>query len=96
MSDGKLLPNFIAIAAYDGMRLLAQAIAKQGGKTDADGLMAAMKGASFASPRGPFAIDPATRDVVQTIYVRRVEKAGGALRNVEFDRFVAVKDPGNN
>lgn len=96
VSDGKLLPNFIAVAAYDGMRLVAQAVSKQGGKSDPDQMLAAMKGTSFASPRGPFLIDPVTRDVVQTIYVRRVEKVDGVLRNTEFDRFVAVKDPGNN
>jgi branched-chain amino acid transport system substrate-binding protein len=96
VSDGKLLPNFIAVAAYDGMRLLAGAVAKQGGKVDPDATMAAMKGAAFDSPRGPFLIDPSTRDIVQTIYVRRVEKIDGKLRNTEFDQFLAVKDPGNN
>jgi branched-chain amino acid transport system substrate-binding protein len=94
VSGGKLLPNFISVAAYDGMRLLAQAIVKQGGKVDPDATMAAMKGASFDSPRGPFMIDADTRDVVQTIYVRRVEKVDGKLRNTEFDKFLMVKDPG--
>jgi len=45
------------------------------------------------SPRGPMSIDPATRDVVQTIYIRRVQKVGGNLVNVVFDKFENVKDP---
>ncbi|CAN5598363.1 ABC transporter substrate-binding protein [soil metagenome] len=96
VGDGKLLPNFIAVAAYDGMRLLAQAVQKQPGKIDADALMAGMKGAKFDSPRGPLLIDAETRDVVQTIYVRRVEKVDGKLRNTEFHEFAMVKDPGND
>ena len=95
VSEGRLLPNFIAVAAYDGMRLLSLAIEKQQGRVDPDATVAAMKGASFDSPRGPFLIDAATRDIVQTIYVRRVEKIDGKLRNTEFDKFPAVKDPGN-
>ena len=94
VSGGKLLPNFIAVAAYDGMRLLAQAVSQQGGKVDPDATLAAMKNARFDSPRGPLQIDPDTRDVVQTIYVRRVEKVDGKLRNTEFERFPMVKDPG--
>ena len=45
------------------------------------------KGWKTQSPRGPISIDPQTRDIVQTIYVRRVEKKGGELWNVEFDKF---------
>ena len=45
------------------------------------------------SPRGPITIDPATRDVVQTVYMRRVEKVGSQLVNVEFDKIENVKDP---
>ncbi|MFZ4288181.1 ABC transporter substrate-binding protein [Variovorax sp. HJSM1_2] len=94
VSGGKLQPNFIAVAAYDGMRLLSDAVKRTGGKSEADGLMAAFKGAKLDSPRGPMTIDADTRDVVQTIYVRRVEKSGAGLKNVEFDQFVSVKDPG--
>ena len=46
------------------------------------------------SPRGPIQIDPETRDIVQTVYVREVKKVGGVPFNVEFDKFDAVKDPG--
>jgi branched-chain amino acid transport system substrate-binding protein len=48
----------------------------------------------IASPRGPITIDPQTRDVIQTVYVRKVEKVGGELYNVEFDKFPDMKDPG--
>ncbi len=56
-------------------------------------MMAAMKGMKWESPRGPMSIDPETRDVVHNIYMRKVEKVGGELYNVEFATFEAVKDP---
>jgi len=58
-----------------------------------DALIAAMKGTSFESPRGPISIDPETRDIVQNVYIRRVERKDGELYNIEFDVFPAVKDP---
>ncbi|GAB7540839.1 ABC transporter substrate-binding protein [Cupriavidus sp. CuC1] len=87
-------PNFMAVAAYDGMRAIYDALKKTGGATDGDKFVAALKGMKIASPRGPIMIDPETRDVVQTVYIRRVEKVGGELYNVEFDKFDNVKDPG--
>ncbi|MDE2018589.1 MAG: ABC transporter substrate-binding protein [Hyphomicrobiales bacterium] len=92
-ANGGMRPNFMAVAAYDGMDLLYRALAKAGGKTDGDSLMAAIKGQAWTSPRGPISIDPATRDIVQTIYVRKVEKKDGHLFNVEFQSIPAVKDP---
>jgi branched-chain amino acid transport system substrate-binding protein len=86
-------PNIYSIGGYDGMHLLYQALRKTGGKTDGDSLIAAVKGMKWESPRGPIAIDPDTRDIVQTVYIRRVEKVGGQLRNVEFDKVENVKDP---
>ena len=62
--------------------------------TDPDKFLAAMKGMRLASPRGPITIDAETRDIVQTVYIRRVEKVDGILYNIEFDKFVDVKDPG--
>jgi branched-chain amino acid transport system substrate-binding protein len=88
-----LHPNFISVSAYDGMHLIDQALAKTNGRTDGDSLIGAMKGMSWDSPRGPIAIDPQTRDVVHDIYLRRVEKIDGELRNVEFATFKSVKDP---
>ena len=54
---------------------------------------AAAKGTAWESPRGPVSIDPETRDIVQTVYIRRVERIDGELRNIEFDRVENVKDP---
>ena len=77
-------PNFMAVGGYDGMHLIYEALKKTGGKTDGDSLIAAMKGMKWESPRGPISIDPETRDIVQNVYVRKVEKTGGELYNVEF------------
>ena len=92
-ANGGMRPNFMAVGAYDGMALVYQALEKTKGATDGDALIAAMKGASWTSPRGPISIDPETRDIVQTIYVRKVEKVDGQLYNVEFGSTPAVKDP---
>ena len=86
-------PNFVSVSAYDGMHLIYEALRKTGGDTDGDRLIAAMKGMSFESPRGPISIDPQTRDIVQNIYIRQVERRDGELYNIEFDTFPAVKDP---
>jgi branched-chain amino acid transport system substrate-binding protein len=92
-ANNGLRPNFMAVAAYDGMALVYGALEKTKGATDGDALMDAMKGASWMSPRGPISIDPATRDIIQNIYVRKVEKKDGELYNVEFSTIEAVKDP---
>jgi branched-chain amino acid transport system substrate-binding protein len=86
-------PNFISVGGYDAMHLIYEALRKTGGATDGDALIAAMKGMKWESPRGPISIDPETRDVVHNIYVRKVEKVGGELHNVEFATYEAVKDP---
>ncbi len=86
-------PNIYAIGGYDGMHLIYEALKKAGGKPGGDALVAAAKGMTWESPRGPVAIDPETRDIVQTVYIRRVEKVGGQLLNVEFDKIENVKDP---
>ena len=89
-----LRPNFMAVAGYDGMAAIYEALKQTGGSTDGDKLMAAFKGMKIASPRGPVMIDPETRDVVQTVYIRKVEKTNGGLYNMEFDKFSDQKDPG--
>ena len=91
--NGGMRPNFMAVGAYDGMALVYQALEKTKGATDGDGLVAAMKGASWMSPRGLITIDPDTRDIVQSVYVREVQKVDGQLFNVEFGATPAVKDP---
>ncbi|WP_198968652.1 ABC transporter substrate-binding protein [Xylophilus sp. ASV27] len=86
-------PNFMAVGGYDGMHLIYQALKATDGKGDGPALLAAMKGLSFESPRGPVTIDPQTRDVIQDVYLRKVEKKDGKLYNVEFDSIKQVKDP---
>jgi branched-chain amino acid transport system substrate-binding protein len=86
-------PNFMSVGGYDGMHLIYAALQKTGGKSDGDALVAAMRGLTWESPRGPIAIDPETRDIVQNVYMRKVEKKGGELFNVEFETFAAIKDP---
>ena len=85
--------NFISVGGYDGMHLIYEALKKTGGKTDADAVIAAMKGMSWESPRGPISIDPNTRDIVQNVYIRKVEKMDGEPWAIEFATFEAVKDP---
>jgi branched-chain amino acid transport system substrate-binding protein len=86
-------PNFISLGGYDGMHLIYEALKKTGGKTDAEALIGAMKGMKWESPRGPISIDPDTRDIVQNIYIGKVEKVNGQLYTVQFATFDAVKDP---
>jgi branched-chain amino acid transport system substrate-binding protein len=85
--------NFISVGAYDGMHVIYEALKKTGGKTDADSVVGAMKGMSWESPRGPIAIDPRTRDIVQNVYIRKVEKKDGEPWAMEIATFDAVKDP---
>jgi branched-chain amino acid transport system substrate-binding protein len=87
-------PGFVAVGGYDGIHLIYQALKKTGGKTDGDSLVGAMKGMAWESPRGPVSIDPQTRDIVQNIYIRKVERVDGELYNIEFQTFEAVKDLG--
>jgi branched-chain amino acid transport system substrate-binding protein len=84
-------PNFMAVAGYDGMDAIYQVAKKLGGKIEGDKAMEALKGMKIDSPRGPLTIDPEIRDVVQTQYIRRVEKRGNALYNVEFENYPNVK-----
>lgn len=89
-------PNFMAVGGYDGMHLIYEALKATGGKGDGTALVEKMKGMRFESPRGEVLIDPATRDIVQDVYLRKVEKKDGKLYNVEFDVLKAVKDPGKS
>ncbi len=89
-----LRPNFMAVGGYDGMRVIYEAIKATAGKGDGDQLLAAMKGQVFESPRGPIYIDAQTREVVQNVYIRKVERLSGQLYNNEFATINDVKDPG--
>jgi branched-chain amino acid transport system substrate-binding protein len=92
-ANGGLRPNFMSVGGYDGMALIYGALKKTNGSTDGDKLIAAMKGMAWESPRGPISIDPDTRDIIQNIYIRKVDKVGGELYNVEFATIPNVKDP---
>jgi branched-chain amino acid transport system substrate-binding protein len=92
----KFRPNFMAVAGYDGMRVIYKALEATKGAGGGDALLAAMKGQVFESPRGPVLIDAQTRDIVQDVYIRKVERVptmGNQLYNVEFDVQKQVKDP---
>ncbi|HSV18444.1 MAG TPA: ABC transporter substrate-binding protein [Casimicrobiaceae bacterium] len=86
-------PNFHSVGGYDGMRLIYRALEATKGNTDGETLVNAMKGLQFESPRGPVTIDPASRDPIQNVYLRKVEKQNGELWNIEFATVPAVKDP---
>lgn len=94
-AEFKRNPDFSAVGGYDGMHVIYEALKKTGGKADGPNLVAAARGMKWESPRGVFQIDPDTRDVVQTIYIREVRKVGDRLLNVEFDKLENVKDPGS-
>lgn len=86
-------PDIYSVGGYDGMHLIFEALKKTKGKTGGQALIDAAKGMAWESPRGPISIDPETRDVIQTVYIRRVEKVNGKLVNIEFDKIENVKDP---
>ena len=93
-ANGGMRPNFHSVGGYDGMHLIYEAVKKTGGAADGEKIVAAMKGMAWTSPRGPMSIDPATRDVIQNVYIRKVESRDGHYWNVEFDKIDNVKDPG--
>ena len=88
-------PNFVAVGAYDGAALIVEAIKQQKGKLNPDKTMEIFKQwKNPNSPRGPIAIDPETRDIVQNEYLREVKKVNGQLANVELETVAtALKDP---
>jgi branched-chain amino acid transport system substrate-binding protein len=86
-------PDFVSVGAYDGLHLIYEALKKTNGNADGDVLLSAMKGMAWESPRGPISIDPETRDIVQNIYIRKVERVNGQLYSMEFATYDAVKDP---
>ena len=93
-TNNGMRPNFMSVGGYDGMHLIYEALKKTGVATEGDKVVEAMKGMAWTSPRGPMSIDPATRDVVQNVYIRKVEMKDGHYWNVEFDKVENFKDPG--
>lgn len=92
-NDGRR-PNFHSVGGYDGMHLIYEALKKTGGDSNGEKLLAAMKGLSWTSVRGPVTIDAETRDVIQDVYIRKSEEVDGQMWNVEFDKLAQFKDPG--
>ena len=92
-AEFKRTPDFVAVGAYDGMHVIYEALKKTNGNGDGDALISAAKGMRWESPRGPISIDPETRNIVQTIYIREVRKVDGSYQNVIIDKIEAVKDP---
>jgi branched-chain amino acid transport system substrate-binding protein len=86
-------PDFVSVGAYDGLHLIYESLKKTNGNAEGDTLLGAMKGMARESPRGPISIDAQTRDIVQNIYIRKVEKVNGQLYSMEFATYPAVKDP---
>jgi branched-chain amino acid transport system substrate-binding protein len=92
-AEFKRNPDLFSVGGYDGMHLIYETLKKTGGKADGDSLVAAAKGMAWDSPRGSIAIDSETRDVINTVRIRRAEKVNGQIRNVEIAKFENVKDP---
>lgn len=92
--NGGRRPNFHSVGGYDGMHLIYEALKKTGGDSNGEKLLAAMKGLSWTSVRGPITIDADTRDIIQDVYIRKSEEANGQMWNVEFDKITQFKDPG--
>jgi branched-chain amino acid transport system substrate-binding protein len=92
-ANGGMRPNMMAMQSYDGMHLIYEAMKKTNGSTNGEALVNAMKGLSWASPRGPVTVDPETREIIQNIYIRKVERVDGELYNVEFTTIPNFKDP---
>ena len=89
-------PNLMAIGGYDGLHLIFEALRATQGKARSMALVEAMKGREWMSPRGPVRIDPATRDIVQNVYIRRTERVKGEIWNMEFETVPMVRDPAKN
>lgn len=92
-ANNGMRPNLMAVQAYDGMHLIYEALKKTNGATDGAALVNAMKGLSWTSPRGPVTIDPETRETIQNIYIRKVERKDGEFYNIEFVTIPNYKDP---
>jgi branched-chain amino acid transport system substrate-binding protein len=90
----KAIPDFFSVDGWDGMAMIFDLVKQTKGKFTADEAMTFFSHwKNPDSPRGPIEIDPATRDIVQNIYIRRVEKVDGSLANVEIATIPMVKDP---
>ncbi len=89
-ANNGMRPNFHSVGGYDGMHLIYEAAKKTGGNGTGEQMVEAMKGMKWTSPRGPMRIDPETRDVIQTVYLREVKMVNGQPWTIEFDKFENV------
>jgi branched-chain amino acid transport system substrate-binding protein len=90
----KAIPDFFSVDGWDGMAMIFDLIKATKGSFTADEAMGFFKNwKNPDSPRGPIMIDPATRDIIQNIYIRRVDRVDGKLANVEITTIPMVKDP---
>jgi branched-chain amino acid transport system substrate-binding protein len=88
------IPDFFSVDGWDGMNMIFDMVKATKGEFTADQAMAYFKTWKDPdSPRGPIEIDPATRDIIQNIYIRRVERIDGRLADVEIQTIPRVKDP---
>jgi branched-chain amino acid transport system substrate-binding protein len=92
-AEFKRNPDYFSVGGYDGMHLIYEALKKSGGKSDGESLVGAVRGMEWESPRGRVSIDSETRDIINTVYVRKVEKVGSDVQNVEIAKFENIKDP---
>jgi branched-chain amino acid transport system substrate-binding protein len=92
-ANGGMRPNLMAVGGYDGMSLIYRVLEKTNGDASGESFIGAAKGLRWESPRGPIEIDPQTRDIVQNVYLRQVEKVDGEFYNVEIETISALKDP---
>jgi branched-chain amino acid transport system substrate-binding protein len=92
VTNNAIQPNFMAVAGYDSMAAIVEAVKRQNGNlADSAKTLEILSGLQLESPRGKIVIDPATRDITQAVYIRRVETHGGKLENVEFETVADVK-----
>jgi branched-chain amino acid transport system substrate-binding protein len=93
MFGDKGVTDVASVAAWDGINLIYTALHEVGASAEGLAYIDAIKGKTLKSPRGPIMIDPEERDIVQNIYIRRIEKKDGKLTNVDIATFPMVKDP---
>ena len=86
-------PDFLSVAVYDALQAIYKVVAAQNGNVDPEKTMSLVRGMKFESPRGPVEIDPQTRDIIQNIYIRRVDKINGVYQNTEIAVYPHVRDP---
>jgi branched-chain amino acid transport system substrate-binding protein len=88
------LPDFTGVQGWDAMAAAFAVLKETGGTVDPERAMAILSHWKDPdSPRGPIEIDPATRDIIENIYIRKVEMVDGKLSNVELETIPHTKDP---